>query len=121
RGGGWPRPVRGARPRGAAGGLVPERPPPGPSLVAVPAINPLYDRGFDLERLTLSCPKLKVRQVIRLIEDEGWYLVAQRGSHRQFKHASLAGRVTIAGHLSDDLPPRTLRSILRQARLGTMR
>jgi len=64
---------------------------------------------------------VKVRDAIRLIENEGWYLVAQKGSHRQFKHLRLAGRVTIAGHMSDDLPPRTLRSILRQARLGTMR
>ncbi|HEY4887945.1 MAG TPA: type II toxin-antitoxin system HicA family toxin [Candidatus Dormibacteraeota bacterium] len=64
---------------------------------------------------------MKVREVIRLIRDEGWIQVAQKGSHRQFKHPRLRGRVTIAGHLSDDLPPRTLRSILKQARLGLMR
>ncbi|HSP08194.1 MAG TPA: type II toxin-antitoxin system HicA family toxin [Candidatus Dormibacteraeota bacterium] len=69
----------------------------------------------------LSCRRLKVKDVIRLISDEGWYQVAQRGSHRQFKHARLKGRVTIAGHLSDELPPRTLRSILKQARMELMR
>jgi len=40
--------------------------------------------------------------VIRLISDEGWYQVVQKGSHRQFKHPRLKGRVTIAGHLSDE-------------------
>jgi predicted RNA binding protein YcfA (HicA-like mRNA interferase family) len=48
---------------------------------------------------------MKVREAIRLIEDDGWYLVATRGSHRQFKHLSKSGRVTIAGKLSDDLAP----------------
>ncbi|HEY4913887.1 MAG TPA: type II toxin-antitoxin system HicA family toxin [Candidatus Dormibacteraeota bacterium] len=64
---------------------------------------------------------MNVREAIRLIRDEGWYQVAQEGSHRQFKHPRLKGRVTIAGHMSDELPPRTLRSILKQARLGLMR
>jgi predicted RNase H-like HicB family nuclease/predicted RNA binding protein YcfA (HicA-like mRNA interferase family) len=50
---------------------------------------------------------MKVREAIRLIEDDGWYLVATRGSHRQFKHPSKSGRVTIAGKLSDDLAPDT--------------
>jgi predicted RNA binding protein YcfA (HicA-like mRNA interferase family) len=60
---------------------------------------------------------MKVREAIRLIEDDGWYLVATRGSLRQFKHPSKSGRVTIAGKLSDDLAPGTRNSILKQAGL----
>ncbi len=50
---------------------------------------------------------MKVRDAIRMIEDDGWYLVATRGSHRQFKHPTKLGRVTIAGKPSDDLAPGT--------------
>jgi predicted RNA binding protein YcfA (HicA-like mRNA interferase family) len=60
---------------------------------------------------------VKVRDVIRLIERDGWYLVATRGSHRQYKHASKPGRVTVAGKASDDLPLGTLNSILKQSGL----
>jgi len=56
---------------------------------------------------------VKVRDVIDLISEDGWYLVATRGSHRQFKHPDKKGRVTIAGHPSDDLAPGTLNSILK--------
>jgi predicted RNA binding protein YcfA (HicA-like mRNA interferase family) len=59
----------------------------------------------------------KVREVIRLLLDDGWTLVAQTGSHRQFKHPTKPGRVTVAGHPNDDLAPGTLKSIWRQARL----
>jgi predicted RNA binding protein YcfA (HicA-like mRNA interferase family) len=40
---------------------------------------------------------VKVRDVIKMLEDDGWFDVRQRGSHRQFKHASKPGLVTIAG------------------------
>ena len=60
---------------------------------------------------------MKVRQAIRLIEANGWQLVATKGSHRQYKHPSKAGRVTIAGKPSDDLAAGTLNSILKQAQL----
>jgi len=60
---------------------------------------------------------MKVREAIRLIERDGWYMVSQKGSHRQYKHLTKRGRVTIAGHPSDYLPSGTLSSILRQARL----
>jgi predicted RNA binding protein YcfA (HicA-like mRNA interferase family) len=60
---------------------------------------------------------MTVREVLRLLDDDGWILVATRGSHRQYKHRSKLGRVTVAGKPSDDLPPGTLKSILRQARL----
>jgi predicted RNA binding protein YcfA (HicA-like mRNA interferase family) len=50
-----------------------------------------------------------------MLRQAGWYIVATRGSHRQFKHPSLPGRVTVAGGLNDDLAPGTLNSIFRQA------
>jgi predicted RNA binding protein YcfA (HicA-like mRNA interferase family) len=58
-----------------------------------------------------------VREAIRLVEDDGWRLVVQRGSHRRFKHPRKPGRVTIAGKPRDDLPPALWRSILSQAGL----
>ncbi len=60
---------------------------------------------------------MKVREAIKLIESDGWYLVSTKGSHRQFKHAVKKGRVTIAGNLGDDLAKGTLNSILKQAGL----
>ena len=60
---------------------------------------------------------MKVREVIRLIEQDGWFLVATRGSHRQYKHATKPGRVTVAGKASDDMAPGTLNSVLKQAGL----
>jgi predicted RNA binding protein YcfA (HicA-like mRNA interferase family) len=62
---------------------------------------------------------MKVRELIRFIEDDGWRQIAQRGSHRQFKHAAKAGKVTISGAPSDDIHPKTLSSVLRQAGLKT--
>jgi predicted RNA binding protein YcfA (HicA-like mRNA interferase family) len=64
---------------------------------------------------------MKVREVIKLIEEDGWFLVATRGSHRQYKHETKAGRVTIVGKPSDDLAPGTLNSILKQAGLKEQR
>ena len=60
---------------------------------------------------------MKVREAIRRLTADGWFLVATRGSQRQFKHGSKAGRVTVAGKPSDDLAPGTLNSILKQAGL----
>ena len=60
---------------------------------------------------------MKVRDIIKLIEDDGWFLVTTKGSHRQYKHPSKTGRVTIAGHPSHDLAPGTLNSILKQSQL----
>lgn len=62
---------------------------------------------------------LTVREVIKLIEDDGWSLARQKSSHRQFKHANKSGLVTVAGHPSKVLAPKTLKSILRQAGLST--
>jgi predicted RNA binding protein YcfA (HicA-like mRNA interferase family) len=52
-----------------------------------------------------------------MIEEDGWYLVATKGSHRQFRHRSKRGRVTVPGHPGDDLAPGTLNSILKQSGL----
>lgn len=60
---------------------------------------------------------MKVRDIIVLLADDGWYLVAMKGSHRQYKHPAKSGRVTIAGHPSHDLALGTLNSILKQAHL----
>ncbi len=56
-------------------------------------------------------------EVLRLLHDDGWFLVATRGSHRQFKHLVKPGRVTVPGKPGDDLAPGTLNSILKQAGL----
>ncbi len=60
---------------------------------------------------------MKVREALELLSEDGWQIVATRGSHRQLKHPTKAGRVTVAGKPSDDLHPKTAASILRQAGL----
>ncbi len=60
---------------------------------------------------------MKVREVLRLLRDDGWVAVATHGSHMQLKHPTKPGRVTVAGHPNDDLAPGTLKSILVQAGL----
>lgn len=64
---------------------------------------------------------MKVRDVIKMLREDGWYLVATRGSHQQYKHPTKPGRVTIAGHPSHDLAPGTLNSVLKQAKLKEVR
>jgi len=61
---------------------------------------------------------MKVKEIIRLIEKDGWFLARQKGSHMQFKHPTKPGLVTVAAHaLSDDLAKGTENSILKQAGL----
>ena len=60
---------------------------------------------------------MKINEVLRLLQADGWHLVATRGSHRQFKHKVKPGRVTVPGKPSDDVAPGTLNSILKQAGL----
>ncbi len=60
---------------------------------------------------------MKVREVIQMLEADGWFVVATRGSHRQLKHPTKPGRVTVAGKGSDDLAPGTLNSIFKQAQI----
>jgi predicted RNA binding protein YcfA (HicA-like mRNA interferase family) len=64
---------------------------------------------FDLE--------MKVREAIKLVEDDGWFHVRTKGSHRQFKHPTKLGIVTIAGNPGVDIPKGTMNSILKQAGL----
>jgi predicted RNA binding protein YcfA (HicA-like mRNA interferase family) len=61
---------------------------------------------------------VKIKEVIKKIEDDGWYFARQTGSHRQFKHLDKKGTVTVAGKLSEDLDRGTEKSILRQAGLN---
>ncbi len=60
---------------------------------------------------------MKVKEAVGRVENEGWKLVRTKGSHRQYKHPSRPGLVTIPGKLSDDLAPGTVNSILKQAGL----
>lgn len=65
--------------------------------------------------------KLKVRDVIKLLELDGWYKINVEGDHRQYKHPVKRGRVTVAGHFSDELHPKTLASIFKQAQIKRKR
>jgi len=58
---------------------------------------------------------MKVREILRRLQDEGWYLHAMRGSHRQYKHPTKPGQVTVPGKPGDDLAPGTVNSIFKQA------
>ncbi len=60
---------------------------------------------------------MKVRELIRLLQEDGWRLARTRGSHRQFKHPNKPGTVTVAGQAGVDVPPGTLNAILKQAGL----
>jgi predicted RNA binding protein YcfA (HicA-like mRNA interferase family) len=60
---------------------------------------------------------MKVRDVLRLIQRDGWFLVRTKGSHRQYHHPTKPGTVTVAGHPSVDMTPKTQASVLRQAGL----
>lgn len=58
---------------------------------------------------------MKVRELIHILEEDGWYLKTTKGSHRQYKHPTKPGRVTVPGKLPDDLAPGTLGSIMKQS------
>jgi len=60
---------------------------------------------------------MKVREVIKRLEEDGWYLARTKGSHRQYKHDSKPGLVTVPGKPGDDLAPGTLNSIFKQSGL----
>jgi len=60
---------------------------------------------------------MKAREVVKLLEADGWYLARTRGCHRQYKHPTKAGTVTVSGKPNVDVPPGTLNSILKQAGL----
>ena len=58
---------------------------------------------------------MKVRELIKVIEDDGWYYTKTRGSHRYFKHPTKKGKVTVSGKMGKDVPKGTLKSVLKQA------
>ena len=60
---------------------------------------------------------MKVKEVLMILKDDGWYVNRSKGSHRQLNHPSKQGTVTVAGKLRVDIPPGTLKSILKQAGL----
>lgn len=60
---------------------------------------------------------MKVQELVKLLESDGWFLVRTKGSHRQYHHPSKPGTVTVAGKPSVDVPPGTLNSALKQAGL----
>jgi predicted RNA binding protein YcfA (HicA-like mRNA interferase family) len=60
---------------------------------------------------------MKVKEVLKLLEEDGWYVARIKGSHRQLKHTSKRGTVTVAGKLSIDMPPGTLSNVSKQAGL----
>ena len=63
---------------------------------------------------------MKFRDVVEMIERDGWTLVRTKGSHRQYRHPEKPGTVTVAGKPNLDVPPGTLNSILKQAGLKGM-
>ena len=71
---------------------------------------------LDISLVMIYNYSMKIKEILKLLEKDGWYQVAQRGSHRQFKHNEKTGRVTVAGKLSDDIDKGTLNSILKQAK-----
>lgn len=60
---------------------------------------------------------MKVRDVIKLVERDGWRIVRVKGSHRHYQHPTKHGIVTIAGHSGGDMKAGTLNSVLKQAGL----
>ncbi len=60
---------------------------------------------------------MKIRDLLKILLETGWVMKNQEGSHRQFVHPIWAGKVTVAGHPSDELDPKTKKSILKQAGL----
>ena len=60
---------------------------------------------------------VKIRDVIKMLHDDGWFIVRVTGSHRQFHHVTKLGTVTVAGHPGVEMPKGTLNSVLKQAGL----
>jgi predicted RNA binding protein YcfA (HicA-like mRNA interferase family) len=60
---------------------------------------------------------VKVRDLLKLLKKDGWTVARTRGSHRQLRHPTKRGTVTVSGHLNDDVHPKTLKSVLRQSGL----
>jgi predicted RNA binding protein YcfA (HicA-like mRNA interferase family) len=65
----------------------------------------------------IEIAEMKAREAIKIIEQDGWFMVRRKGSHRQYRHSKKNGVVTIAGHANDDIARGTLSSIIKQAGL----
>ena len=59
--------------------------------------------------------RYKVKEILKMLEEDGWIQVTVKGSHRQFKHPTKKGRVTVPGKPKDTQPQETLNSIFKQA------
>ena len=68
-------------------------------------------------KTTTEVKTKKVREIIRMLKNDGWYLAYIKGDHRQFKHPTKKGKVTVNKKLSDDLDGNLLDNILKQAGL----
>ena len=82
------------------------------------AYQPVSTRFHSLTQLTSTLAPVKVREVIQILEQDGWQQVVPRGSHRQFRRPTKPGRVTVAGKPSQELAPGTPGSVLRQSGLS---
>jgi predicted RNA binding protein YcfA (HicA-like mRNA interferase family) len=85
-------------------------------------MTPFHDQSSSgvLQATSCHCPTMrivKVRDLVRLVEADGWKHVRTTGSHRHFKHSSKPNVVTIPGHPGDDVPVGTLKSVLKAAGL----
>lgn len=69
----------------------------------------------------MQAPAMKVRELLRLLEQDGWHLVRTRGSHRQLRHSTKPGTVTVSGNVGADVPLGTWRAILKHARIQPLR
>jgi len=76
----------------------------------------MFDTCHNVAKREVAMKSMSSREVIKLIEQDGWYLVAVAGSHHQFKHLTKPGKVTIP-HPKTRLAPKTVSSILKQAGL----
>ena len=84
----------------------------------LPSNTLIFIQGSRPKNCFVQHPQaMKVRQIISIIERDGWHRVAAKAGHRQYKHPLKKGRVTISGQTNDDVHPKTLNSVLRQAGL----
>jgi predicted RNA binding protein YcfA (HicA-like mRNA interferase family) len=60
---------------------------------------------------------MKVSEVFKLLKKDGWFIERTKGDHRQLKHPTKRGVITLPGKMSDDIKKGTLGSILRKAGL----
>ena len=85
-------------------------------MAVVANVGRAVARPFCFGTSTQICAVVhNVREALELLRRDGWLQVSQRGSHRQFKHSTKPGKVTVPGKPSDEIPPDTWYSILRQA------